>query len=382
MADDASSDALCSIETKSTPFAVALSPDARALAAGLVTGRVQCFAPLTGALVGTFRPHRESVRELLWCTDASSGSGASTSSSRLLTGSADASLAMHDLARPSEALWRHEGAHGAPVSALARLPGRSGKVVASGDDDGAVRVWDLRCAPALKAAHAFKKHSDYISALSGGGSFDGGEHTLLATSGDGTLSGFDLRKGKLEHRSDNQEDELLSLAVLKRGRKVVTGSTEGVLNIYSWGHLEDCSDRLPGHPESVSALVKVDEDRLITASSDGLLRVVSIQPNRLVGVIGEHSDFPTERLDLHAGAKLLASASHDSVVKVWDVGHLYGGEGGEGGDDANEGDSTDDEGQRRGKKRKKGGKASLASSGRRHHNRQRETAAFFSDIAD
>ena len=84
-----------------------------------------------------------------------------------------------------------------------------------------------------------------------------------------------------------------------------------------------------------------------------------------------------------AGAKLLASASHDSVVKVWDVGHLYGGEGGEGGDDAeDEGDSSDDEGRRRGKKRKKGGKASLASSGRRHHNRQRETAAFFSDIAD
>ena len=51
-------------------------------------------------------------------------------------------------------------------------------------------------APALKAAHAFKKHSDYISALSGGGSFDGGEHTLLATSGDGTLSGCDMRKAK------------------------------------------------------------------------------------------------------------------------------------------------------------------------------------------
>eukprot|EP00235_Prasinoderma_singulare_P007444 CAMPEP_0119166548 /NCGR_PEP_ID=MMETSP1315-20130426/5946_1 /TAXON_ID=676789 /ORGANISM="Prasinoderma singularis, Strain RCC927" /LENGTH=110 /DNA_ID=CAMNT_0007159939 /DNA_START=37 /DNA_END=365 /DNA_ORIENTATION=- len=107
MADDASSEALCSIETKSTPFAVALSPDARALAAGLVTGRVQCFAPLTGALVGTFRPHRESVRELLWCTDASSGSGASTSSSRLLTGSADASLEPLPVDQPDRGGGRH-----------------------------------------------------------------------------------------------------------------------------------------------------------------------------------------------------------------------------------------------------------------------------------
>ena len=156
MADDASSEALCSIETKSTPFAVALSPDARALAAGLVTGRVQCFAPLTGALVGSFRPHRESVRELLWCTDASSGSGASTSSSRLLTGSADASLAMHDLARPSEALWRHEGAHGAPVSfacaaggAAARRAGAAGAQHDVCDESG---EWQGLCS-SLPAAH-------------------------------------------------------------------------------------------------------------------------------------------------------------------------------------------------------------------------------------
>jgi hypothetical protein len=40
--------------------------------------------------------------------------------------------------------------------------------------------------------------------------------------------------------------ELLSLAVVKNGAKVVAGSSDGVLEIYSWKDLCDCSDRWPG----------------------------------------------------------------------------------------------------------------------------------------
>ena len=41
------------------------------------------------------------------------------------------------------------------------------------------------------------------------------------------------------------------------GRKVVVGSQGGVLLLYSWGCWADCSDRAPGHPQSVDALLKV-----------------------------------------------------------------------------------------------------------------------------
>jgi hypothetical protein len=33
-----------------------------------------------------------------------------------------------------------------------------------------------------------------------------------------------------------------------------------------------------------------------TGSSDGLVRLINIHPNTLVGVLGEHGDFPIERL--------------------------------------------------------------------------------------
>ena len=53
-----------------------------------------------------------------------------------------------------------------------------------------------------------------------------------------------------------------------------------------------------GHPSSVDALVAFDEDTVLTGSQDGLIRVISILPNRMVGVVGEHGDFPVEALAL------------------------------------------------------------------------------------
>jgi hypothetical protein len=62
--------------------------------------------------------------------------------------------------------------------------------------------------------------------------------------------------------------------LFQRGKKVVCGSQEGVLNIFSWGLFGDVTDRFPGHPNSVDALLKIDEDTLLTGSSDGLIRSV------------------------------------------------------------------------------------------------------------
>jgi hypothetical protein len=118
------------------------------------------------------------------------------------------------------------------------------------------------------------------------------------------------------------------VAVVKNGKKIVCGSQSGVLAIWSWGYWNDCSDRFPGHPESVDALVTYDEDTIITGSSDGALRIINILPNKLLGVLGEHEeDMPVERLALAGDKSLLASMSHDACVKLWDLSILQDDEG-------------------------------------------------------
>ena len=134
-----------------------------------------------------------------------------------------------------------------------------------------------------------------------------GNNLLLATSADGSLGVYDLRmnKGTVEdstRKSDHLDDELLSLCILKSGKKVVCGTQTGALSIFSFGTFGDISDRMPGHPSSVETLLKVDEDTILTGSSDGLIRVVQIHPDKFLGVLndGDTGGYPIEKLAYNA----------------------------------------------------------------------------------
>lgn len=232
----------------------------------------------------------------------------------------------------------------------------STSLLATGDDTGGVRVWDERLCGSSSSTTAqrlpqgcvlsWKKNEDFISGIEH--SEDG--HTLLASSADGRLAVFDMRMardsqnnnngGKPSFRlSDDQEDELLSLKIIKNGKKVVCGTQEGVLSVFSWGRWGDCSDRFPGHPNSIDALLKVDEDTLLTGSSDGLIRVVQIHPDKLLGTIGhDHGGFPIEKLGFNASRHVVGSVSHDNHVHLSDARVLQDGSD----DDGEEEDSHQD----------------------------------------
>jgi WD repeat-containing protein 55 len=72
----------------------------------------------------------------------------------------------------------------------------------------------------------------------------------------------------------------------------------------------------------------------VTGSSDGLLRLISLEPNKLLGVVGEHSDLPVEALELSRDRKYIVSASHDNKIKFWNIEYLY-----DDGDDEEEGNA-------------------------------------------
>ena len=236
----------------------------------------------------------------------------SISGDLVFTGSTDKSILAVDVAT-GKARARKRDAHPHPIT---RLLGISETVTASGDEEGGVSLWDIRQSDAIAT---LSPHSDYISDFY----HHPKENALLSTSGDGTLSLIDLRTNKVKETSEGDaDDELLSIVVLKGGKKILCGTTSGVLNIWSWGHWNDCSDRFPGHPDSVTSIVKYDESSVLTASSDGIIRVLNIQPNKMVGVLGEHGEFDIERLAASKDMQLLASASHDNTVKIWDLSIL------------------------------------------------------------
>lgn len=103
---------------------------------------------------------------------------------------------------------------------------------------------------------------------------------------------------------------------------MVVGCGEGAINIFNFGEWGNISDRFPGHPISVDSMIAITEDIVCTGSMDGCIRAVNILPNRFLGIVGKHEDFPVENLSLSHDKKYLASCSHDQKVKFWNLSCL------------------------------------------------------------
>jgi len=266
-----------------------------------------------------------------------------------------------------------------------RKDGDSGtSLLATGDDNGGIRIWDERLLGGGGNPNSNKRpkgcvlewnqHEDYVSGIEYSAHGNGnGNNTLLATSADGSLGVYDLRMNKgtvpdTSRKSDHQDDELLSLCILKSGgkKKVVCGTQTGTLSVFSWGTWGDISDRFPGHPSSVDALLKVDENTVLTGSSDGLIRVVQIHPDKFLGILNEsadgrmssksgpnlagndpdishgHGGYPVEKLEYNSNKDVVGSVSHDNYVRLWDA-RILKDDNNEDNDDEEESDEEKDD---------------------------------------
>lgn len=293
------------IRLSEQPFDSVFHPTSSVIAAGLITGNIEVFEYSETAVrpLHAFTAHTDSCRGVCFSSDGM----------MLLSASADKSILSTD-ANSGQAIARLENAHSDGINALRMI---SPSVIATGDDSGGIKVWDVR--QQICCAHYEGQHEDFIADFE----YSETNNVLLAVSGDGTMSAMDLRNtSQILGQSENQEDELLSVVLMKGESKVVCGSQGGILNIFSYGTWDDISDRFPGHPQSVDTLVKIDDETLFSGSSDGMIRVVSVLPNKLLGVVGEHMDCPIERLALSPDSRLLSSVSHDNTIKLWDVGYI------------------------------------------------------------
>ncbi|KAH9077646.1 WD repeat-containing protein JIP5 [Lactarius deliciosus] len=283
---------------------------------------------------------------------------------------------------PSET---RQGVHDAPINCVVHP---TPHLLATGDDDGVIKLWDPRKQDAVRQ---YTQHFDFISDFM----WLQDKKQLVATSGDGTLSVMDVRSKKPEPfaHSEDQEDELLSIVPFKGDTKVAVGTQLGIISIFNrnkgWA---DCVDRVPGHPNSVDALCAVpstypsSQNTILTGSSDGLLRVIELLPTRLVGVIADHGDLPIERIaiDRAGEGRWIGSVGHDEALRMTDLREVFEDEDAKTEDEEEEKDDTSSDEENAGeklKKRRKQDKGELEGRPQKKGRNQIDTdPSFFSGL--
>jgi len=279
-------------------FDISFHPSQNKIGCGVVDGSVYIFqySANENILLHCYRNHQLTCRAL------------ELDETVFYSGSKDKSILCCDI-ESTNVVWNIKQAHESAISVLLLKE----NMLFSGDDEGTVKAWDIR---ENKEVFTFEKQMDYISDMLFHDNF------LLCTSGS-EIGVYNISQGKLVGKPECYDDELLSISLVKNGNVIVCGSQDGVLNLYNWGKWDDMSEKFHGHPGSIDCISSIDDNIICTGSSDGLIRIIGIHPNKLLGILGEHEDCPVEVLTKSHDNKYMASSSHEESVKFWNIDFFY-----------------------------------------------------------
>ena len=155
----------------------------------------------------------------------------------------------------------------------------SENLFAAGDFKGNITLFDVRQKSHIKI---FKEQTEEITDIL----YDPNKPNFLLTSSiDSTLCVYDINKLSLYALSDKLDEELNCLMSYKNGNYILCGSGEGNVLIFNWDWFGDFKDMIKGHPEGINDMVKYNENIFFTGAEDGLIRICTMYPKGIRGVL-------------------------------------------------------------------------------------------------
>ena len=187
---------------------------------------------------------------------------------------------------------------------------------ATGDNEGKVSIFDIRT---KKNIISLKEQVEEITQLA---HCEEHEHFLLSSSIDGSLAVYDLRKHSLYALSDCIEEEINCMQIMKGGNKVVCGTGEGNIAIFNWDWFGDYKDRIVGNQYGVLSMDKYSENIIMTGSEDGGIRVCTIYPQGVRGIIGEKGEKKKKNKEFKDIENIVINERRDVLVVTSNISYL------------------------------------------------------------
>ncbi|OAX35336.1 WD40 repeat-like protein [Rhizopogon vinicolor AM-OR11-026] len=231
---------------------------------------------------------------------------------RIITCSNDGSLRLWDLKSGTQIGddWR-DGDKKTAVITISLSP--NGKTVASGSDDGIVRLWDVNTGKVI---------STWIGYTSQVRSLCWGPDGKRVVSGhlDGTAGVWNAENGKtVINPIKTGQMAVYAMAYSPDGTKIATGGYGNEIKIWD----STTGEHLLGSPQIEHSSVRClawtsDGKKLISGKRSGSIKIFDTTTWEEIATLKGHRELVTA-ITLSSNNRLLASASWDNTVRLWDL---------------------------------------------------------------
>ena len=195
--------------------------------------------------------------------------------------------------------------HTAAVTSIAYSS--NGRHVASGSEDGTVRIWDLESGE----SRSLEGHRSFVTSVA----YSPDGRSVASGSYDGTVRIWDPESGESRPLED-PGSWVRSVAYSPDGRSVARGSSDGTVRIWD---LESGESRpLERHGDWVTSVAySPDGGSLASGSYDGTVRIWDLESGESRSLEGYRSGVMS--VAYSPDGRSLAGGSVDNTVQIWDL---------------------------------------------------------------
>ena len=287
--------------------AVAFAPGGSLLASSGNDTTVRLWDPRSGLQLQAL-PHPGLVISLAWSPAPGSAGG-----HLLASGDVEGYIRLWELPQTGPATCVQAfAAHPTYVDGLAFNP--DGSILASGGWDGTVKLWDTSTILINEdPQQTLTGHTDRVSRVAW--SPDG--RTLASSSRDQTIWLWDVEQGSYRAALQGHTAGVCGLAFTLDSRSLFSGSEDGTLRV--WDAASGQSNRvIHGYAASLYDLAwSPDGARLASAGTDMLVTIYAVTGGAPPRVLRGHSGI-VFAVDWSSDGRWLASSEWDNSIRLWD----------------------------------------------------------------